>query len=362
MKTRPITEEQLRHVLAAMHPRPAPSKEFRQRIDAIKERCAHLEKETTLSGEPSGSGDIFQKLVNGRYTPADRAGRSSIANTPIRDLPRKPALGSQSAAAAAADWPGMAAEGAVRLPNPSASNGKRRAVESQSQSASDVHYPTDDGPFNLWTAARALALCLLIPLLLGGLHSIQPKQAPQQLGRQLKLNQLNASQRALKEAQRCWCQAQREVNAEFEVLEAWDPAMEAWTPGTESKLGNREEWRRNMMASDRHGFLREARKAVMEAQRLARTPRDIVAASLIRCRIECDSGNHVAELREARKLVTLAPQNKLALITLKRATTCNQPKALVKQATTKTLHAGVGSGPREDSGAGRVTGTQPLQP
>jgi hypothetical protein len=101
-----------------------------------------------------------------------------------------------------------------------------------------------------------------------------------------------------------WMLCQEAACRQLERLEPWDPAM--------AEPINVEIWRRQFLARDTSGYLRRARKAAVQAQVLARTPHQAYRATLMRLRIERDAGHPPAELRQAHRLVALAPEDQNA--------------------------------------------------
>jgi hypothetical protein len=131
---------------------------------------------------------------------------------------------------------------------------------------------------------------------------------------------------ALREARFWHLRAMQEVSAQFDALEAWDPdALAVRDVAT---------WRR-LMAGDRRGDLRRAREAARRAVRLARTPEDAFQTRLMLSRLDCEAGDHEAELQQARQVIALRPRSFLSLVTLKRAAECNGLARLARQTGAK---------------------------
>jgi hypothetical protein len=126
--------------------------------------------------------------------------------------------------------------------------------------------------------------------------------------------QRRPSEEARREGWRCCIQAQQAVVREAETLEAWDPEA--------SRAKSWPDRRRELLAQDPGGFLQRGRAAAQRAAALARTPAEAFDAALLRARIECDLGNHAAELTQAQRLLARHPYDALALGILQRATTC----------------------------------------
>jgi hypothetical protein len=167
-------------------------------------------------------------------------------------------------------------------------------------------------------------LCFLTILLLRLVWAQRATTPLAQSPRQFGMRPVRGpSEAALREARFWRLKAMQRVSAEFEGLEAWDPALEG---------GPRDpaEWR-VMMAKDLDGALRHAYERVVRAQQLARTRDDKLQAGLLSCRIQCERGDHEGELREARRLAALAPRHELVLIVLERAATCSGHEPLARR-------------------------------
>jgi hypothetical protein len=168
----------------------------------------------------------------------------------------------------------------------------------------------------------ALGLCLLtVPLL--GLHRFHPASLPAGTMRSMRPAPSSPSDSARQIARWCLLRAERAVNSEREVLEAWDPAA------TESL--NQEVWRRQLMTADRNGELKRALKWGRHAAALARTPEEAYAAARLLTRLECEAGHPEAELEQARKLAALQPDSEYALVLLQRAAVCNHQESLARK-------------------------------
>jgi hypothetical protein len=133
----------------------------------------------------------------------------------------------------------------------------------------------------------------------------------------------NPSEAARRTARGCLLRAQQAVNADREVLEAWDPAA------TDNM--NQEVWRRQLMAADRCGELKRALKWSRHAVALARTPDETYPAVQLLARLECEAGHPAAELEQARKLMVLQPANEYSLVILERAAVCNHQVPLAEK-------------------------------
>jgi hypothetical protein len=132
------------------------------------------------------------------------------------------------------------------------------------------------------------------------------------------------SQKSLREAMRCWHQAQDAVNAQLDALQAWDPAaMDA--------LSSRQ-MRQELLAADPGSLLSRARGASREAWATAQTGEERCRAAGLLARIEHDIGDHETELLYARAMAEHEPRAWVTLIVLRRAAGCNGDKALEQRA------------------------------
>ncbi len=141
--------------------------------------------------------------------------------------------------------------------------------------------------------------------------------------------------RALREAWQKRLQAEAEVDRERYAVEAWDPEAARIDPSR---------WRQQLMASSIH--LKGARDAALQARELAQTTDERYRASRLLAWIECNLGQHEAELGEARRLVALKPEKKQVWLWLRRAARCNGLKSVEQEAEAKlTSHSGGDSSP-----------------
>jgi hypothetical protein len=106
-------------------------------------------------------------------------------------------------------------------------------------------------------------------------------------------------------------------------------------PPEETRGMDVESWRRRLMAQDRTGDLGRALAAAREAALLARTPDEEYGAREWLVLIECDAGDHREELRQARRLAALQPQNEISWTSLRRAAHCNRLPALARRASAR---------------------------
>jgi hypothetical protein len=171
-------------------------------------------------------------------------------------------------------------------------------------------------------ASGSLLLCLLnVGLLATGHHP--PGQSrtnalaplPRLVSRWTSKPRSSAAETALLEARHWRVKAMLVVNQERDAMEAWDPrALDS---------ANQETLRRQLMARDRCGYLHQARRVALRALTLARGSAELYRVTEALACIECESGDHHAELRRARQLVALAPRGRLASMVLHRAERCN---------------------------------------
>jgi hypothetical protein len=155
------------------------------------------------------------------------------------------------------------------------------------------------------------------------------------------------SERARRDGWQYRIQARLAMNQEREALEAWDPA------GTLDL--DREVWRRQMLLLDRGGHLHRARTAARQAAALARTPGETYRAALLLAYLECDAGDHAAELQQARRMMTLRPHCKASLGALWHAARCNglPPRARRAMTALRVL---------EDTPEQVISAREPLEP
>jgi hypothetical protein len=126
--------------------------------------------------------------------------------------------------------------------------------------------------------------------------------------------------------------AVREAVAERERVEAAAPQV---AEGVDD-----ERWQRGLMALDRRGELCRARWYAGWAAELARTHSERSRVAMVRVRLECDSGNHQAELAEARSLFHREPGDRTALLVLLKAAGCCGRISLQRWAARELERAG----------------------
>jgi tetratricopeptide (TPR) repeat protein len=171
--------------------------------------------------------------------------------------------------------------------------------------------------------AGSVSLALLgVPLLALAWTHRPPATLPDRANRVIPVRTPFAA--ALQEAVSDQWRAQHHVNEEREALEAWDPEA--------APKNDQESWRRNLMACESTGSLRQAREAAQRAAARARTPAEAYSAALQRARIECDAGDHEAEFLLARRLIGLQPDNRLSWMVMRRAARCTGRSSLEEMA------------------------------
>jgi uncharacterized protein YjbI with pentapeptide repeats len=120
-----------------------------------------------------------------------------------------------------------------------------------------------------------------------------------------------------------WRRAQQARVLAWEAVARKLEALEAKEPGATEGLRG-EARRRAWLARDESGYLQRAGEAAARAQKLARTPREVYRTTLTWVRIEHDAGRHGAELRQARRLLSLAPHDRNARLLMQRAMRCRR--------------------------------------
>lgn len=119
---------------------------------------------------------------------------------------------------------------------------------------------------------------------------------------------------ALRQARLCRTRAGLAVNPELEAILEWDPGLSA--TGAAKRL------REELMAADANGDLRQSHALARQAFEGAQSVPERGRAVALLARIECDRGDHEAELRWARKLMALAPDDERSKQTLRHARVC----------------------------------------
>lgn len=118
-------------------------------------------------------------------------------------------------------------------------------------------------------------------------------------------------------------QARQAADRGVEALEAWDP--KAFERRSEQPLLQEE------MLRDRQGDLGRARAAARQAAALARTPGEAYRAALLLAYVDCDAGDHEAELQEARRMMALQPHEEASMGALLHAAHCNDLRSLARR-------------------------------
>jgi hypothetical protein len=95
------------------------------------------------------------------------------------------------------------------------------------------------------------------------------------------------------------------------------------------------------------------------AAALARTPEESYQATVLLARLECDAGDHRAELEQAQGLMALAPRRRVSLMVLWRAARCNGLVSVERQADL-ALQTLVDASPRVPSGETGLTATKQM--
>lgn len=117
----------------------------------------------------------------------------------------------------------------------------------------------------------------------------------------------------VQQAWKCRTRARLAAIRQMEALEEWDPGLAA---------GGSEWLRRELMARDADGDLRQSHALARQALERAHSAQEHGRAVALLARIECDRGHHAAELRWARLLMALAPEEERAQQTLRHAQVC----------------------------------------
>ena len=141
----------------------------------------------------------------------------------------------------------------------------------------------------------------------------------------------SASEAALREAGGYLTRAQLAVNAKRYTLADWDPRAAANSQGEE------EPFRQQSMAREHGSELHAARTAAQRAITLAQTAEDRWAAVYLLVWIEHNAGRHAEELRQARRLMRLAPRSQASREMLEQAMRCAGERRWARP-------AGVGAG------------------
>jgi hypothetical protein len=152
-----------------------------------------------------------------------------------------------------------------------------------------------------------------------GASSLSPESRPR-----LARPRGSPTDRMLREARGWQLRAWEIVGEEREALVDWDPHIT-----TRLDLVD---WRRHQLALDRGGYLCRAREVARRAGVLSRSQDEAYRVALLLALIECDTGHYAAELKQARKLMLMAPRKATSLVVLRRAARCNGREELARQA------------------------------
>jgi hypothetical protein len=119
--------------------------------------------------------------------------------------------------------------------------------------------------------------------------------------------------------QHAWHLRSRAILAEDREREALEERDPFGIAGSTS-----ESIRREQLARDRDGAMRQARTAARQAATMAKTPAEEYRAAWLLAMVECDLGDHQAELQEARRLAALAPRDWQSQVALQHAEACDR--------------------------------------
>lgn len=129
---------------------------------------------------------------------------------------------------------------------------------------------------------------------------------------------------ALHEAQMGWLKAKAKAKQRMEERDAATPM---------SGEADAEALRRTLMIADPVGDIHHALAAARRASSLARTPAEARRAATLRVMLECNTGHHREELRQAKRLAALERGSRHSLPVLLRAARCNEETALAERTT-----------------------------
>jgi hypothetical protein len=121
----------------------------------------------------------------------------------------------------------------------------------------------------------------------------------------------NRFERVIREAQRWHMQAWQAANEERYAVETWDSAA--------ADSLDQAAWEKGLLAGDRTGKLRRARRMAAQAAGLAVTPEERYRAALLLVLLAGEAGDHPSELRETRALARLAPRSMVTRLWLQHA-------------------------------------------
>src|SRR5262245_57435163 len=166
-----------------------------------------------------------------------------------------------------------------------------------------------------WCLISLFAVCLAVAIIAGmrGSHP-EPLTPPLPANWMPSAPATNAFQAALRDARRWRTLALASMNRELAVWQVEHPQ--------EASAGD-EALRSGLLTADHGGYLHRARAAARRAAELARQPMEAARAAELRVLIECESGHHQEEMRQALRVVALEGRSQHALKILRRAAICN---------------------------------------
>lgn len=166
-----------------------------------------------------------------------------------------------------------------------------------------------------WCLISLSAICLGVAAM-AGMRSFQPKLLTPPLPANWwpSAPVTNAFQAALRDARGWRTLALESAKREMAVWEIDHP--QGTSDGDEAL-------RRGLLMADHGRYLHRARAAARHAEELARQPTEAARAAELLVLIECESGHHQEELRQALRLVALEGRSHRTLAILHRAAICN---------------------------------------
>jgi hypothetical protein len=166
-----------------------------------------------------------------------------------------------------------------------------------------------------WCLSSLFAVCLAVAAMAGMRSSHpEPLTPPLPANWMPSAPATNAFQAVLRDAQRWRTLALESVKREMAVWEVEHP---------QEARDSDEALRRGLLMADHGGYLHRARTAARRAAELARQPVEAARAAELRVLIECESGHHQEEMRQALRVVALEGRSQRALEMLRRAAICN---------------------------------------
>lgn len=122
------------------------------------------------------------------------------------------------------------------------------------------------------------------------------------------------------------------VSRELEAIDEWDPNA---TAGMRA-----EQFRRELLARDPQNDLRRSLALAQQAAAMAATAGDRYRAVALLARVQCDRGDHEAELRQAQVLMSLAPGAERSQVELQHARRCCDEESAARLHPTDSLQPG----------------------